>query len=493
MFLTLILIIAGCSNRIDEKAYPNNKVLNPALQISVEWPEGQKNNILSAPPSYLNLGTIEVLLISLGDWRQHIEEEYDSSLADYLTGSEVCEESLQYYIAMMLLLTEPEEENFVYNTYSVLQGSEHRDGATIFDVKSGDYLIYIAGLDKDEGITNVFYSKFLTIHGEQTTVLNILAADWIIMNENIIPENEGGEENEDFQSGSGTMADPYIVATAEHLNNVRYYLDSHFRQDAPIIDLNVSPYNVLPGWTPIGDNADPFTGTYDGNGYSIAGMSIETENSGDYGLFGVINGGTVQNLTVTRTSVNGTPYFYVPYATSTGALAGQVVNAIIYNCNSLYNIQGNEYLGGLIGKIDNSTVTNCFTEGGVEGYYYVGGFAGLISNSSVIENSYSVSTVTNEGNYTGGFAGRMLSSTMQYVYATGLTTGSGAGGLVGLSSSGTVTDSYWDKDTTTQTVTSAVGGEAKTTAEMITSNPYPNWDTSIWMFTANFYPVFNND
>ncbi|MDA3886182.1 MAG: T9SS type A sorting domain-containing protein [Candidatus Delongbacteria bacterium] len=50
-----------------------------------------------------------------------------------------------------------------------------------------------------------------------------------------------------FSGGSGTVLDPYHVATAEDLDNIRNYLESSFIQTADI-DLGVAPWNVGEGW-----------------------------------------------------------------------------------------------------------------------------------------------------------------------------------------------------------------------------------------------------
>ena len=50
-------------------------------------------------------------------------------------------------------------------------------------------------------------------------------------------------------------------------------------------------------WTPIGSESTPYTGTFDGQGYTISGMTIENAESYS-GLFGNVTG-TVKNFTVT--------------------------------------------------------------------------------------------------------------------------------------------------------------------------------------------------
>ncbi|HRY84012.1 MAG TPA: hypothetical protein P5533_05215, partial [Candidatus Cloacimonadota bacterium] len=54
-----------------------------------------------------------------------------------------------------------------------------------------------------------------------------------------------------FSGGTGTVSDPYLIASATDLNNVRSYPGFYFLQTGDI-NLNVAPYNVGGGWHPIG-------------------------------------------------------------------------------------------------------------------------------------------------------------------------------------------------------------------------------------------------
>ena len=82
---------------------------------------------------------------------------------------------------------------------------------------------------------------------------------------------------------------------------------------------------------------------------------------------------------------------------------------------------------------------------------------------------------------------------MQRVLLTG--TGSNVGGLIGLGS-GTITASYWDKETSGQL--RSAGGMGKNTTELKlanaqqqnSNNPYYNWKTTDWDFgTSEQYPI----
>lgn len=63
----------------------------------------------------------------------------------------------------------------------------------------------------------------------------------------------------------------------------------------------------MTGWThyPIGTHFNPFNGTFDGNGRTISGLTVNVNS--DAGLFGILDG-KVQNLTLSGASVTGRGY-----------------------------------------------------------------------------------------------------------------------------------------------------------------------------------------
>ena len=107
-------------------------------------------------------------------------------------------------------------------------------------------------------------------------------------------QSENPAPKPEFASGSGTESDPYVISAGYQWANVANHLDAHYRLGA---DLNLGDLSKL---QPIGDSADPFTGTLDGQNHKIHSAEItifngnnKTENAG---LFGVISGGIVKNL-----------------------------------------------------------------------------------------------------------------------------------------------------------------------------------------------------
>lgn len=66
-----------------------------------------------------------------------------------------------------------------------------------------------------------------------------------------------------------------------------------------------SAANAGAGWSPVGDNSTPFTGTFDGANYSIKDIYISRAATSYVGLFGKISGATVRNVRMTNAYVSG--------------------------------------------------------------------------------------------------------------------------------------------------------------------------------------------
>ena len=120
-------------------------------------------------------------------------------------------------------------------------------------------------------------------------------------------------------AGAGTAADPYLVATAAHLNAVRacrYHDDYHWLQTADI-DLTAA-YRP---WAPIGQAgtapAGPFLGVYDGGGHRITGLLVDETSAPGLakGLFGTTRGATISRLELVGPRIVGSQPYY-------GALVG---------------------------------------------------------------------------------------------------------------------------------------------------------------------------
>ena len=241
-----------------------------------------------------------------------------------------------------------------------------------------------------------------------------------------------------------------------------------------------------------------FTGTFDGGGFTISGLTkplfevigaalnitiddveIDTVEIKDLDLYaatgegGGITGngalanileydGTIDNVSFTG-DISGGSGNYGMLPVGIGGLVGVSVGTIS-NSYAAGTVEGDSYVGGLVGYSYVGTISNSYATGDVTGNDNdvtgndnVGGLVGV--SVGTISNSYATGEVRGNDNV-GGLVGTLLStvfseSTIDNSYATGDVIGSGEyiGGLVGWLEAGAIISNSYAK---TGTVT---GGE----------------------------------
>ena len=168
-------------------------------------------------------------------------------------------------------------------------------------------------------------------------------------------------------------------------------------------------------WTPVGNSDGPFTGSFDGQGHSISGLTITAANIDYAGLFGGAQSAAIQNLCVSGTiDVTESNDLYI------GGIVGWLYDSsTVRNCCSHVDISGTaSYVnaGGIVGWLDSGTIENCFNTGNVSGTgtaaMIAGGIYGEISsyvvNIGMVKNSYNIGSVTGgTGSTVGALGGSM--------------------------------------------------------------------------------------
>jgi filamentous hemagglutinin family protein len=219
------------------------------------------------------------------------------------------------------------------------------------------------------------------------------------------------------------------------------------------------------GFIPIGNyDTTPFSGSFDGRGFTINNVFINQPTASNVGLFGYINSGSiVQNVGLVGASVSGlydvgalagSNYGTITRSYATGSVvtgSGVVGGLVGANLSTLANSSSaslvigsganeNE-LGGLVGE-NAGAVTNSSATGSVLGNDEVGGLVGTNDTSGVIASSFASGAVNGAG-YVGGLAG-LSGGTISSAYASGTVEGyQYVGGLVGYTfSRSTITDTY---------------------------------------------------
>jgi hypothetical protein len=229
---------------------------------------------------------------------------------------------------------------------------------------------------------------------------------------------------------AGTESDPYHVSNIDELHAVRDNLSAHYELVSDIDATETQNWNSGSGFNPIGTSSNVFDGELEGNYQTITGLYVNRSSTVDVGLFGYTNRSLISNLTIADADITGSD--------DTGILAStNDDNAVIRRVSTAGDVNGDDDVGGLVGV-----------------------------NLGEIKNSYSLANVSGSEDV-GGLVGRYLSGSINRTYATGNVTASlqNAGGLVGRGAP-SVTESYWDVNSTGQSSSDGFGSVGLTTNEM---------------------------
>jgi filamentous hemagglutinin family protein len=228
----------------------------------------------------------------------------------------------------------------------------------------------------------------------------------------------------------------------------------------------------------------PYTGSFDGLGHSVSGLTIYNTKGGALGFFGNLQGAGIKNVGITNASietdsVSGLNNYYI------GGLAGLLTGtsltdmttmANVFTTGNITTIAGAQKIffgGGLVGYqySGGATVTNSYSMANVSSLHSssgplgIGGLIGEIGPNGVyhpgeltVSQTYATGSVTG-GTYSGwyavgGFIGPVSSTSgvvLNQDYSVGKVIFSGTkGGFVGWrsgSGSITATNDFWNKTT----------------------------------------------
>ncbi len=200
----------------------------------------------------------------------------------------------------------------------------------------------------------------------------------------------------------------YTVDNEKGLRNLTKLVNSNGGKT--LINITLTGDITLTGeWTPIGNYENRYTGTFDGNGHTITGLTVNQKERGNVGLIGYLgSGGKVQNLTLENVNLNGNLYV--------GGVVGYSNNGTETACTASGSINGKEYVGGIVGSNYLGTVTACYnTSSTVNGSYLVGGVVGQ-NNKGIVTACYNASgSIYGEGTV-GGVVGDNYTSTVTACY-----------------------------------------------------------------------------
>ncbi len=194
-------------------------------------------------------------------------------------------------------------------------------------------------------------------------------------------------KNSPFQEGSGTKENPYIIGDAYGFATFRDDVNSgesfkgQYIKLGKDIDLSSQCGGSKGDWEPIGK----FSGSFDGGGHTISGLSIENGGRFSSLIVEVDGDGAIKNLNV-KGNISG------KYKS-----AGIVANCwgTLDNCSFSGTVKGvGAKVGGITGECKD--ITNCRVTGTVSGAKNVGGIVGLLQAGCKAENCSFSGTISVE-------------------------------------------------------------------------------------------------
>jgi len=256
----------------------------------------------------------------------------------------------------------------------------------------------------------------------------------------------------EFGGGTGIPDDPYLIYTAEQLNEIgadTENLNKHFKlmKDIDLGGYTGEDFNII--GTSFGNN---FSGVFDGNGRRIHNFTY-TSGERDYiGVFGCVRGenALIKNLGLIDANIDaGT-------GDNAGSLVGQLDRgAAVRGCYARGgSVSGNNDVGGLVGHVSEGTITYCYSSVSVSGRSNVGGLVGWnwdftmrfgVKSTNKISNCCSVGSVSGRIS-AGGLVGFNWDGTITNCFSNGNVSGSDSGwqigGMVGRNNEGIIINCY---------------------------------------------------
>jgi len=280
---------------------------------------------------------------------------------------------------------------------------------------SGDESFAITWKKSQVKPLNCYYSSKMFSSGEKKVSENGLVSVFIALDDFELTEDNSfptlksnpfcnNENYKDFAGGDGSRTNPYLVADATELFNVKKYPSSHFKQ---ISDISLATEKNI---SALSSKDAPLTGSYDGAGFTISDLILYSPLEDNLSLFGY-NSGEIKNVSLSNCFISGnlnasslvtenngtikncTADTYITAPTVSGLVF--VNNGLLAECTFYGYVKGGSSGASLV-HTNNNRIENCFAGGTT-----IGASAGGISfvNNSIIESCCSFASVS--GNKTG--------------------------------------------------------------------------------------------
>ncbi|MDO5396454.1 MAG: Ig-like domain-containing protein [bacterium] len=259
--------------------------------------------------------------------------------------------------------------------------------------------------------------------------------------------------------GSGTQASPFIANDETTLRMLADFPDAYWKLSNDI--------ELTSAWEPISE----FSGTLDGNGYKVSGISI-SDVKGSFlneAAFFKVNKGTIKDLMLngavdySSSHLGGAIFVYENYGTVSGCSVSGTAELFLSN---KYSQNGSQFGGFVSLNYSGGVIENCYSRITIKGLYGGGslnnlagsmGFIAANKEGGVIRSCYTASSK----------ASGQMSQTIKAAFCD--------------SNSGSIEACFYDKDLCGYIDEYDTHGLPKSTAAMKMPQTYTGWDfNSVW-------------
>ncbi len=192
---------------------------------------------------------------------------------------------------------------------------------------------------------------------------------------------------------------------------------------------------IVANWTPIGTGkANPYTGTFDGKGYTIKNFNYTVTGDDEawyVGLFGYAKDATIKNLVMENVTITSEKAYFAEVGAVVGHLEGNstleniTIKGDVKIAGNVDNVEASR-IGGVVGGNASGVITvkNVHVEANagsyVKGGSHVGGIAGQLQGTDNFENCSTNVDVTAGRFFAGGIIGCAgLNDTYTNCHSTG--------------------------------------------------------------------------
>ena len=239
--------------------------------------------------------------------------------------------------------------------------------------------------------------------------------DVTVSGDGYVADDNGAEKGE---SPDDLTSNPMKIYTAKGLKTVATTVNGGNNLSGKTVQLQRNINLMDESWTPIGVEATPFAGTFDGNGKTISGLNLDTVANAQ-GLFSYAKNSTIKNVTIAKSTGTVGKHCGILIGISQGSI--DLEDCVIAEDSS---ITGTDNIGAFVGKIEVGEATAVTLKGlanygtitATSGTCRAGGLVGSMqqcdqspANDYTISNCHNYGTIagTNNGGLIGSIHGDM--------------------------------------------------------------------------------------